>query len=184
MSDALRKVVKRLHYPVEVMLICARWYAAYPLSLRHIEEMMAERGVFVDHSTVHRWSMKILPVLAAAFRKRKRLVGLSWRMDETYIKVAGEWKYLYRAVDRAGDNIDFLLRAHRDVAAARKFFEGAIDLHGVPAKITIDRTATGCAQFFTQCFCTQSCFKCSVRGLGGGAAPMAIVLSACASAAA
>jgi transposase-like protein len=70
---------------VEVMLICARWYAAYPLSLRHIEEMMAERGVFVDQSTVHRWSVKILPVLAAAFRKRKRPVGLSWRMDETYI---------------------------------------------------------------------------------------------------
>ena len=92
MIDALREVVKRLHYPVEVMLICARWYAAYPLSLRHIEEMMAERGVFVDHSTVHRWSVKILPVLASAFRKRKRPVGLSWRMDETYIKVAGEWK--------------------------------------------------------------------------------------------
>ena len=132
MSDALRKVVKRLHYPVEVMLICARWYAAYPLSLRHIEELMAERGVFVDHSTVHRWSVKILPVLASAFRKRKRPVGLSWRMDETYIKVADEWKYLYRAVDRAGDTIDFLLRARRDLAAARSFFESAIDLHGVP----------------------------------------------------
>src|SRR5450631_3896941 len=145
MIDTLRKVVKRLHYPVEVMLICARWYAAYPLSLRYIEEMMAERGVFVDHSTVHRWSMKILPVLAAAFRKRKLPVGLSWRMDETYIKVAGEWKYLYRAVDRAGDTIDFLLRAHRDIAAARKFFEGAIDLHGVPEKITIDKSGANTA---------------------------------------
>jgi transposase-like protein len=145
MIDALRKVVKRLHYPVEVMLICARWYAAYPLSLRHIEEMMAERGVFVDHSTVHRWSVKILPVLAAAFRKRKRPVGLSWRMDETYIKVAGEWKYLYRAVDRAGDTIDFLLRARRDLAAARSFFESAIDLHGVPEKITIDKSGANTA---------------------------------------
>src|SRR5450631_930979 len=106
---------------------------------------MAERGVFVDHSTVHRWSVKILPVLASAFRKRKRLVGLSWRMDETYIKVAREWKYLYRAVDRAGDTIDFLLRAHRDVAAARQFFEGAIDLHGVPEKITIDKSGANTA---------------------------------------
>ena len=65
MIEALRKVIKRMHYPLEVMLICVRWYAAYPLSLRHIEETMAERGVFVDHATVHRWSIKILPVLAA-----------------------------------------------------------------------------------------------------------------------
>ena len=71
-----------------------------PLSLRHIEEMMAERGVCVDHATVHRWAMKILPVLAAALRRRKRPVGMSWRMDETYIKVAGQRKYLHRAVDR------------------------------------------------------------------------------------
>jgi len=94
MIEALRKVIKRLHYPLEVMLICVRCYAACPLSLRHIEEMMAERGVFVDHATVHRWSIKILPVLAAVFRRRKRPVGTSWRMDETYIKVCGEWKYL------------------------------------------------------------------------------------------
>src|SRR5450631_520179 len=107
-SEALREVIKRKHYPLEVMLVCVRWYAAYPLSLRHVEEMMAERGVFVDHATVHRWSIKILPVLAAVFRRRKRPVGMSWRMDETYVKVGGERKYLYRAVDRAGATIDFL----------------------------------------------------------------------------
>ena len=140
MIEALRKVIKRLHYPIEVMLVCVRWYAAYPLSLRHIEEMMAERGVVVDHATVHRWSIKILPVLAAVFRRRKRPVGMSWRMDETYIKVGGQWKYLYRAVDRAGATIDFLLRAHRDLAAARRFFERAIELHGVPKTITIDKS--------------------------------------------
>src|SRR5450631_861493 len=140
MIDALRKEIKRLHYPIEVMLVCVRWYAAYPLSLRHIEEMMAERGVGVDHSTVHRWSIKILPVLAAVFRRRKRPVGTSWRMDETYIKVAGRWKYLYRAVDRAGQTVDFLLRAHRDYAAVRCFFERPIDLHGVPESITIDKS--------------------------------------------
>ena len=102
MIEALRKVIRRMHYPLEVMLTCVRWYAAYPLSLRHIEEMMAERGVFVDHATVHRWAIKILPILAAVFRRHKRPVDTSWRMDETYIKVGGEWKYLYRAVDRAG----------------------------------------------------------------------------------
>jgi putative transposase len=145
MIEALRKVIKRMHYPLEVMLVCVRWYAAYPLSLRHIEEMMAERGVFVDHATVHRWAIKILPVLAAVFRRRKRPVGTSWRMDETYIKVAGQWKYLYRAVDRDGDTIDFLLRAKRDLAAARRFLERAIDLQGVPEKITIDKSGANTA---------------------------------------
>src|SRR5450755_3633914 len=144
MSEALRKVIKRMHYPLEVMLICVRWYAAYPLSLRHIEEMMAERGVSVDHATVHRWAIKILPILAAVSRRRKRPVGTSWRMDETYIKVGGEWKYLYRTVDRAGDTIDFLC-AHRDYAAARRFFERAIELHGVPEKITIDKSGANTA---------------------------------------
>jgi len=78
MIDSLRKVLKRLHYPIEVMLVCVRWYAAYPLSLRHIEQMMAERGVFVDHTTVHRWAVKILPILAAVLRRRKSPVGTSW----------------------------------------------------------------------------------------------------------
>lgn len=78
-----------MHYRLELMLVCVRWYAAYPLSLRHVEEMMDERGVFVDHATVHRWAMKILPILAAAFRRRKPSVAPSWRMDETYIKVGG-----------------------------------------------------------------------------------------------
>ena len=141
MLEALRTVLKRLHYPLKVMLVCVRWYAAYPLSLRHIEEMMSERGVVVDHTTVHRWAIKILPVLATVLRRRKRPVGASWRMDETYILVGGQWKYLYRA----GDTIDFLLCAHRDCAAARRFFERAMDLHGVPDKITIDKSGASTA---------------------------------------
>ena len=139
-KGTLRKVLKRLHYPLEVMLTCVRWYVAYPLSLRHIEEMMQERGIFVDHVTVHSWALKVLPVLAAGLRRRKRPVGQSWRMDETYIKVAGQWKYLYRAVDREGDTVDFLLTANRDLAAARRFLERAINLHDVPEKITIDKS--------------------------------------------
>jgi transposase-like protein len=106
MIPELRRVLKRLHYPLEVMLVCARWHAAFPLSFRHLEEMMQERGVFVDHSTVYRWALKILPVMALIFRRRKRPIGNSWRMDETYFKVAGQWKYLYRAVDKCDDTVD------------------------------------------------------------------------------
>ena len=145
MIPDLRKVLKRLHYPLEVMLVCVRWYAACPLSFRHLEEMMLERGVFVDHSTVHRWALKILPVMCLIFRRRKRPVGNSWRMDETYIKVAGKWKYLYRALDKSGDTVDFLLTAKRDLAAARRYLERAINLHDLPEKITIDKSGANTA---------------------------------------
>ena len=101
---------------------------------------MQESGVFVDHVTVHRWAIKVLPFLAAVFRKRKRQVGRSWRIDETYIKVAGQWKYLYRAVDREGETVNFLLTAKRYLAAARRFWERAINLHDLPQKITIDKS--------------------------------------------
>lgn len=145
MNAVVKKALKRLHYPLEVILLCVRWYAAYPLSLRHLEEMMAERGVAVDHATVHRWALKLLPVLSKVFRARKRTVGKSWRMDETYIKVNGCWKYLYRAVDKLGQTVDFLLTAKRDLAAARRFFERAIDGNGVPEKITIDKSGANTA---------------------------------------
>lgn len=145
LNPVVAKVLKRLHYPLDVILLCVRWYSAYPLSLRQLEEMMAERGISVDHSTVHRWAIKLLPVLEKAFRRSKRRVGISWRMDETYIKVKGEWKYLYRAVDNAGDTVDFLLRAHRDKAAARSFFEHAIERNGAPEKLTIDKSGSNVA---------------------------------------
>ncbi|MPW21904.1 IS6 family transposase [Paraburkholderia sp. CNPSo 3157] len=144
-NAAVRKVLKRLHYPLDVMLTCVRWYVAYLLSLRHLEEMMLERAVSVDHSTVHRWAIKLLPVLEKAFGPRKRAVGKSWRMDETYIKVKGEWKYLYRAVDKAGNTIDFLFRAKRDKTAARRYFEKAIARNGAPETVTIDKSGANLA---------------------------------------
>jgi putative transposase len=94
LNPEVARVLKRLHYPLDVILTCVRWYVSYTLSLRNLEEMMAERGIDVDHSTVHRWALKLLPVLEKAFRCRKRPVGKSWRVDETYIKVKGQWKYL------------------------------------------------------------------------------------------
>ena len=93
MVGELSKVLKRLHYALEVTLVCACRYRAYPLILRHIEEMTHERGVLVAHATVHRWALKISPFLAPIFRRRRRPVGTSWQMDETYIKVADQWKY-------------------------------------------------------------------------------------------
>ena len=95
--------------------------------------------------SVHRWTLKVLPILAKVFRGRKRPVGRSWRMDETYIKIAGQWRYLYRAVDRLGQTVDFLLTAKRDEAAARRFFERAMGLHDVPEKVTIDKSGANTA---------------------------------------
>ncbi|MBP0633420.1 IS6 family transposase, partial [Cupriavidus sp. AcVe19-1a] len=112
----IAKVLKRLHYPLDVILLCVRWYVAYSLSLRDLEEMMAERGIAVGHSTVHRWVIKLLPLFEKAFRRHQRPVADSWRMDETYILVKGRWKYLYRAVDKAGANLAALqaLNAERE----------------------------------------------------------------------
>jgi putative transposase len=145
LPSGVTKVLKRLHYPLDMILLCVRWYVAYPLSLRHLEEMMAERGLEVDHSSVHRWVIKLVPVFEKAFRKHKRPVGKSWRMDETYVKVRGQWKYLYRAVDKAGNTVDFLLRAHRDKAAARRYFEKAIDRNGAPEIVTMDKSGANLA---------------------------------------
>jgi putative transposase len=145
LDPGVARVLKRLHYPLEVILTCVRWYVAYPLSLRHLEEMMAERGIAVDHSTVHRWAIKLLPVLEKAFRRCKRAVGKSWRMDETYVKVRGEWKYLYRAVDKEGNTVDFLLRARRNKAAAQRYFEKSIQQNGVPETVTIDKSGANLA---------------------------------------
>src|SRR5262245_31484618 len=129
---------KGAHFPKDIILMGVRWYVAYPLSYRHIEELMEERGVEVDHSTIQRWVVKYSPPLEEAFHRRKRPVWVSWRMDETYIKIKGQWYYLYRAVDKHGQTIDFLLTEHRDKEAALRFLKKAIRRHGVPVKITID----------------------------------------------
>ena len=114
--------------------------SAYPLSYRHLEEMMQERGVFIDHSSINRWAIRFLPLLEKAFRRHKRPVSMSWRTDETYIKVKGDWKYLYRAVDKQGKTVDFLLTAKRGKAAALRFFDKAMQASGVPEKITMDKS--------------------------------------------
>jgi putative transposase len=112
---------KGSHFERDIILWGVRWYVAYPISYRQLEEMMEERGVEVDHSTVNRWVLKYVPLLEQAFYRRKRPVGVSWRLDETYVRIKGKWKYLYRAVDKAGDTVDFLLTAKRDRRAALRF---------------------------------------------------------------
>jgi len=129
---------KGAHFPQDIILMGVRWSVAYPLSYRPVEELMEERGVCVDHATINRWVVKDSPQLEAAFHRRKRSVWLSWRMDETSIKSKGQWYYLYRAVDKHGQTIDFLLTEHRDKAAALRFLKQAIRRHGVPEKMTID----------------------------------------------
>ena len=136
---------KGSHFERDVILWGVRWYVAYPISYRQLEEMMQERGVEVDHSTLNRWVVKYVPLLDKQFRARKRPVGSSWRMDETYVRIKGVWKYLYRAVDKAGATVDFLLTAKRDRKAALRFLRQAIGQNGVPEKITIDKSGANTA---------------------------------------
>ncbi len=132
---------KSRHFEKELILLSVRWYVAYSLSYRNLEEMMSERGVSVDHSTLNRWVVHYAPLLEEEFRKKhKRNVGKSWRMDETYIKVKGVWHYLYRAVDKDGATIDFMLSKTRDKPAAKAFFDKAIAANGWPEKMNMDKS--------------------------------------------
>ena len=106
---------------------------------------MAERGVEIDHATLNRWVVKFSPLIAANAQARKKPTAGSWRMDETYIKVRGEWTYLYRAVDRDGQTLDFMLSERRDTAAARRFFKRAVGTNGIPERIVIDKSGANLA---------------------------------------
>src|SRR5260221_6950605 len=128
-----------------IILWGVRWYVAYPISYRQLEEMMGERSVAVDHATLNRWVIKYAPEFEKAFRPQQRPVGRSWRLDETYVKIKGKWAYLYRAVDKEGHTIDFLLTPTRDQDAAEAFLHKAIRPQGLPEKITINRSGANTA---------------------------------------
>ena len=136
---------KGRHFPKDIILMSVRWKLAYPLSYRDIEELMGERNVDLDHSTIQKWVVRYAPDLEQAFRCRKKFTGISWRMDETYIKVAGKWVYLYRAVDKSGETIDFMLSEKQDRKAVLKFFNKAIGSSGMPEKVTIDKSGANTA---------------------------------------
>jgi len=128
------------HYPRFIILQAVRWYVSYALSYRNIEEMMAERGFEIDHATLNRWVLHYAPLLEQKSRKFKQPVHRSWRMDETYIKIKGKWRYLYRAVDKYGATVDFMVTKKRDVNAAKTFFRKALKSNRMPYRVNIDKS--------------------------------------------
>ena len=122
-----------------------RWYLRFGLSYRDLEEMLEERGVFLDHTTIFRWVIRFTPFLLSAFQKKKRPVGGRWRMDETYVKVNGKDRYLYRAVDKEGQTVEFLLTSRRDRNASRRFLENAMKNTEDPSLINIDQSGANTA---------------------------------------
>lgn len=136
---------KGVHFPKSVILYAVFFYVRYSVSYRELQEIMAERSVEVDHATLNRWVVKYSPQIAAQAQSRKRPTLGSWRVDETYIKVKGKWTYLYRAVDRDGQTLDFMLSERRNLSAARRFFRKAIAINGIPNKIVIDKSGANLA---------------------------------------
>jgi len=114
------------HFEAEIILLCVRWYLCYSLSYRDLEEMMAERGLSVDHTTIYRWVQQYAPELEKRCRPHLKATNDSWRVDETYIKIKGTWTYLYRAVNSDGNTLEFLLSPTRDAEAAKCFFVKAL----------------------------------------------------------
>lgn len=130
----------KVRHEVSTILKCLRLYLAMPLSYREVEQIMKDDGISVDHSTINLWVRKFTPKILKNFNLSKKKTGDSWRMDETYVKVAGEWFYLYRAVDTQGNNIDFHFSKRRNKTAAYKFLKKAIKNNGIPLIINIDRS--------------------------------------------
>ena len=133
-------IYRRRVFDAEIIELCVRWYITYRLSYRDLVAMMAERGVILAHSTILRWATRYVPEYEKRWNRFSRPVGTSWRTDETYVSIRGKWHYLYRAVDKQGKTVDFLLRRDRGIAAAQAFFRKALatNLNRWPRKVTLD----------------------------------------------
>jgi transposase, IS6 family len=127
-------------FPPEVITLAVRWYLPFGLSYRDVEELLGERGIDVDHVTIYRWVQRFSPEFAQAAQARRHIVGDRWHVDETYVKVGGTWRYLFRAIDQFGQVIDVFLSRRRNAEAARRFFAQALERTGIsPTKVTTDR---------------------------------------------
>ena len=129
-------------FPPEIIVLAVRWYLRFGLSYRDVEELLTERGIEVDHVTVFRWVQHFTPLLADAARPCRHAAGGRWLVDETYVKVAGRWRYVYRAIDQYGQIIDVYVSPRRDTRAARQFFVTMLGDHGEPAEVVTDRAWT------------------------------------------
>ena len=129
---SVQELFRGRHFDQEIIVLCVRWYLTFKLSSRDLVQMMAERGIALAHTTILRWVQRYVPDFEKRWNQYARAVGDSWRVDETYIKVKGQWVYLYRAVDKQGGTVDFLLSKRRDVATAKRFFSHATTQHGAP----------------------------------------------------
>jgi transposase-like protein len=139
---SLDELFEGRHFDREIIVLCVRWYLRFKLSFRDLVEMMAERNLSMAHTTIMRWVHHYAPEFERRWNRFARPAGQSWRVDETYVKIRGQWVYLYRAVDRAGKTVDFRLSSRRDVAAAKAFFRKAVKTQGsTPTTITLDRYA-------------------------------------------
>jgi len=137
----IEDLFKGRHFDEQIIILCVAWYTSFKLSLRDLVIMMADRGISVTHTTILRWVQRYLPEFEKRWWRYARPVGGSCRIDETYVKVHGQWVYLYRAVDKAGQTVDFFLTRNRDVNAAKSFLRSAMKNTRVPTKITLDAYA-------------------------------------------
>ena len=140
-SPQLFSMFAGFRFPPAVIVLAVRWYLRFGLSYRDLQELLAERGIDVDHVTLFRWVRRFTPLLIDAARPCRHAVGRRWFVDETYVKVAGVWRYVYRAVDGYGQVIDVYVSSRRDIVAARTFFTAAIAAHGEPEEVVTDKAA-------------------------------------------
>jgi transposase, IS6 family len=137
---ATRSAFAGFRFPPDVIVLAVRWGLRFGLSYRDVEELLTERGVEVDHVTVYRWVLRFMPLLAEAARPCRHAVGHRWSVDETYVRVAGQWRYVYRAIDQFGQIIDMFVSARRDATAGRRFFDQASNATKVtPVEVTTDQ---------------------------------------------